>query len=382
MPEVGEGKKIRVLDSSPRSAAEHMALDQVIVNAHSRGLIPNTFRFLQFKPCALVGLHQNVFLEVNVPYCKANGIDINRRITGGGGLYWGPLELGWEMYASKNTPGIPRRVESMYKVLCEAMAVGLKRLGISAAYRPVNDIEIDGRKIAGTGGTELEGSFVFQCSLLVDFDVDEMLRVLRFPLEKLSDKAVSSMRGRVTSVREQLGTAPPLAMIKQAILDGLEDTLGYELYSGELTAQEDSMLAETLPYFQSDDWVYGKGGKVVNTVDSTVNYKAPGGLIRVQMRLDEGARVIKYVMISGDFFAYPARVVNDLEAVLKNTPVGGNHIEEKIRSFFSHGDIHILGVGAEDFIAVMLLAAERSSNGRANGRDGLGGNYESCAGRL
>lgn len=382
MPDVGEGRKIRVLDSPPRTAAEHMALDQVIVNAHSRGLIPNTFRFLQFKPCALVGLHQNVFLEVNVPYCREKGIDINRRITGGGSLYWGPLELGWEMYAAKNTPGIPRRVESMYRVLCEAMAAGLGRLGISAAYRPVNDIEIGGRKISGTGGTELEGSFVFQCSLLVDFDVDEMLRVLRFPLEKLSDKAVSSMRGRVTSVREQLGTAPPLDMIKKAILNGLEDTLGYELYSGKLTIQEESMLAETLPYFQSDDWVYGQGGGVVNTVDSTVNYKAPGGLIRVQMRLDEGANVIKYVMISGDFFAYPARSVNDLETVLKNTPVCGNQIRERIHAFFSKEDFQILGVTAEDIIAVVLLAVERSESGRTDIQDGQGGNYESCAGRL
>ena len=382
MLDVGEGKKLRVLDSPPRTAAEHMALDQVIVNAHSRGLIPNTFRFLQFKPCALVGLHQNVFLEVNVPYCQEKGIDINRRITGGGSLYWGPLELGWELYAAKNTPGIPRRVESMYRVLCEAMAAGLNRLGISAAYRPVNDIEIGGRKISGTGGTELEGSFVFQCSLLVDFDVDEMMRVLRFPLEKLSDKAVSSMRGRVTSVREQLGTAPPLDMIKQAILNGIKDTLGYELYSGKLTMQEESMLAETLPYFQSDDWVYGQGGGVVNTVDSTVNYKAPGGLIRVQMRLDEGANVIKYVMISGDFFAYPARAVNDLETVLKNTPVCGNQIRERIHAFFAKGDINILGVTAEDIIAVVLLAVEGSKSGRASIQDGQGGNYESCTGRL
>ena len=209
-----------------------------------------------------------------------------------------------------------------------------------------------------------------------------MLRVLRFPLEKISDKAVSSMRSRVTSVREQLNRAPSLEMIKQAILEGLSETLEYEMYPGELTMQEDSMLAKMLPSFQSDDWVYGNGGKVVNTVDSTVNYKAPGGLIRVQMRLDEKAQVIKYVIISGDFFAYPARAVNDLETVMKNTPVSRNHIEKKIRSFFSQENIHILGVGAEDFIAVMLLAVERSSNGRASGEDGLGGNYESCAGRL
>jgi lipoate-protein ligase A len=265
----------------------------------------------------LVGVHQNTFLEVNVPYCRKNNIQINRRITGGGSIYWGRLELGWEMYASKKTPGIPKKVESMYRLLCEAMAQGLNTMGLEAAYRPVNDIEMHGRKIAGTGGTELADSFVFQCSLLVDFNIDEMLRVLRFPLEKLDDKAVKSMRDRVASLKDQLGYAPEHNVIKKAIIAGLRTTLGYDFLPGKLISQEEQLLAEALPYFQSDGWIYGKVGQVINTLDSIANYKAPGGLIRVQMRLDEGMGVIKYLIISGDFFAYPTRVINDLETTLK-----------------------------------------------------------------
>jgi lipoate-protein ligase A len=360
MSAADNGTLFRVLDSAPRTAAEHMALDKVIIEAHSRGFIPNTLRFLQFKPCALVGLHQNTFLEVNVPYCRENGIDINRRITGGGSLYWGQLELGWELYAGKNTPGIPRQVEGMYRLLCEAMAAGLRTMGLEAAYRPVNDIEIRGRKIAGTGGTELAGSFVFQCSLLVDFDIDEMLRVLRFPLEKLSDKAVTSMRERVTSLTGQLGYVPPDTVIKQAVLTGLRQTLAYEFVPGELTARETALLAAYLPQFESPEWIYGQAGAVLNTVDCTASYKAPGGLIRVQMRLDEGVRAIKYLFISGDFFAYPARVINDLETALKNTPADSRRIAGIIREFFRSHQAEIPGVGPEHFIEAVLLAVEQA----------------------
>ncbi|WP_176215648.1 lipoate--protein ligase [Sporomusa malonica] len=350
----------RILDSAPRTAAEHMALDKVIMTAHSQGLIPNTLRFLQFKPCVLVGVHQNTSLEVNVPYCQQKGIDINRRITGGGSLYWGRLELGWEMYAGKNTPGIPRKVESMYRLLCDAMAVGLKTIGIDAAYRPVNDIEVNGRKISGTGGTELADSFVFQCSLLVDFNIDEMLRVLRFPLEKLGDKAVNSMRERVTSIKEQLGYVPEDRLLKQAVLTGLQKTLGYDFSPSELTSDELTMLADYLPHFESEDWIYGKADHVINTVDCIANYKAPGGLIRIQMRLDEGVRVIKYLIISGDFFAYPARVINDLETALKNTPIDRNRITDTIKSFFQNNQAEIPGVTPEDFVEAVLLAIERA----------------------
>ena len=359
----GAGFEFRVLDSPPRTAAEHMALDEVIVNAHSKGLIPNTLRFLQFKPCALVGLHQNVHLEVNVPYCIKNGLDINRRITGGGSLYWGPMELGWELYAAKDTPGIPRKVQSMYKLLCEGMAVGLQKLGLNAAYRPVNDIEISGRKICGTGGTELNSSFVFQCSLIVDFDIEEMLKVLRMPIEKMGDKAIKTMSKRVTSIREQLGFVPPHQELKVSILEGLGKTLGQEFYQGELTNAETAMFAERLPYFQSDDWVYGKNDDIVYTVDCISNYKAPGGLIRIQMRLDDNLRLIKYLIINGDFFAYPARVINDLENALKNTPIEERRIADIIHDFFKSNTAEIPGVSPEHFVEAVLLAIK---NARAN----------------
>jgi len=354
--------EFRVLDSSPRTAAEHMALDEVIMKAHSEGIIPNTLRFLQFKPCALVGLHQNVDLEVNVPYCQEQGIAINRRITGGGSLYWGPLELGWEMYAAKSTPGIPRKVENMYRLLCEGTVQGMKKIGIAAAYRPVNDIEVMGRKIAGTGGTELNHSFVFQCSLLVDFDISEMMKVLRIPMEKLGDKAVKSMSERVTSMQKQLGYVPEHSEIKQAILSGLRESLGREFHAGELTRAEEKMFAQRLPYFQSKEWIFGADNGFMNTVDCVANYKAPGGLIRVQMRLDDNIRLIKYLIITGDFFAYPARVINDLETLLKNTPIDKAQIRQKIISFFEIYQAQIPGVIAADFVAAIFLGIDNAQS--------------------
>jgi len=137
--------------------------------------------FLQFSnPTVLVGHHQSIEEEVRLDYCRAHGIGINRRLTGGGALYWGRNELGWEIYISKNDPRIPSRIEDLYRKMGEAAALGLRHLGIPP-ISPRNDIEIQGRKISGTGGTELSGAILFQGTLLVDFDVDEMLRSLRIP---------------------------------------------------------------------------------------------------------------------------------------------------------------------------------------------------------
>src|SRR4030066_920362 len=102
----------RLLDTGARSASENMALDEVLLELKAEGRIPHALRFLQFsRPSVLVGHHQSVEEEVRLDYCRKRGIEINRRLTGGGALYWGPKELGWEIYISKKDSRIPSKIE-------------------------------------------------------------------------------------------------------------------------------------------------------------------------------------------------------------------------------------------------------------------------------
>ncbi|TET18695.1 MAG: lipoate--protein ligase, partial [Candidatus Cloacimonadota bacterium] len=87
--------KWRLLDTGIKSAAENIALDEAILEVHSKGLIPNTLRFLQYYPEAvLIGYHQSVENEVRIDYCREKGIEIGRRITGGGAIYFDSFQLG------------------------------------------------------------------------------------------------------------------------------------------------------------------------------------------------------------------------------------------------------------------------------------------------
>ncbi|MDP7421878.1 MAG: lipoate--protein ligase family protein, partial [bacterium] len=177
-----------LLDTGVRSAAENSALDDVLLKCRNRDIIPNTLRFLKFSPNAvLVGFHQSTEQEVRIDYCSNNEIDINRRITGGGAIYLDEPQLGWELIASIGHPGIPKKVDDLYEKLCLGTVKGLQKLGVKAEFRPKNDIEVDGRKISGTGGAFEGSAFLFQGTLLTDFDVDTMLRSLRIPIEKLKD---------------------------------------------------------------------------------------------------------------------------------------------------------------------------------------------------
>ena len=341
----------RLLDTGSLSAAENMALDEVLLELKAEQKIPPTLRFLQFsRPTVLVGHHQSVEEEVRLDYCEAKGIDLNRRLTGGGALYWGHDELGWEIYVSKEDPRIPPRIEDLYRRMGEIAAQGLQHLGLQACFRPRNDIEIHGRKISGTGGTELSGAILFQGTLLVDFDVNEMLRALRIPTEKLQEKEIESVKERVTCLKWELNPLPLLSEIKASLVRAFQDAFGVGFQNQSLTPEEEQRLRAKLPYFSSREYIFKIREALPRRRTLSSILTAPGGLIRTSMAVDLKARVINQILITGDFFAYPKRSIFDLESLLKNSKASRSSVETIVRSYFTEEKPNIPGIRDTDLI--------------------------------
>lgn len=341
----------RLLDTGLRSAAENMALDEAVLEAVAEGTAPDTLRFLRFsRPCVLVGLHQDVEQEVRLSYCLERGVEVNRRITGGGAVYFEPRHLGWEIIARWRDP-FPRRVEELYRFICESVAEGLRGLGVDARYRPMNDIEVRGRKVSGTGGTSRGAAFLFQGTLLTDVDLREMLRCLRIPIKKLSDKEVESLKDRVTTLAWELGEAPSLDAVKSAIVDALSRRLGVSFEAGGLTEAEERLLRELLPRFSSEDWIYAvkvPGGLFHASV------KARGGLVRAAVSVR--GSMIQAAYVTGDFFAHPPSLVSEVEARLKGVPLERGAVEEAVEEAFRSAGGGMLGV-EPSFVAAAVTEA-------------------------
>jgi lipoate-protein ligase A len=350
----------RLLDTGARTAAENMALDEVLLELKAEEKIPPTLRFLQFShPAVLVGHHQSVEEEIRLDYCRAKGIEVNRRLTGGGALYWGRAELGWEIFISKADPRIPSRIEDIYRKMGETAARGLRHLGVQAHFRPRNDIEIQGRKISGTGGTELSGAILFQGTILVDFDVDEMLRALRIPTEKLQDREIESVKERVTCLKWELGKTPSSSQIKSSLMKGFGETFGVTFRPEPLLPEEEALLMEKLSSFSSPDYIFHVRGFLPRRKTLTSILKAPGGLIRVSLAVDTKTQVINQVLITGDFFAYPRRAIFDLESLLKNSKASPEMIEETVRTYFSNEKPRMPGIQDRHLIQAIREAVQK-----------------------
>jgi len=353
-------ERFRLLDTPPMTAAENMALDETLLEIKGQGLTPNTIRFLQFSPRAvLLGFHQSLAEEVRTGYCEAHDIHINRRITGGGAIFFDESQLGWEVICEKGFFDLPFVNKELFKTLCKPVVMALSRWGLEAAFRPRNDIEIKGRKISGTGGTESDDAFLFQGTMLVDFDVDTMLKVLRIPVEKLKAKEIDSVRQRVTCLRWELGNVPPLEEIKEAIRFGFEKGLHVKLEPGELTGEEEDLFREKLEYFESEEWIDQARPEFQKTRTVQAAYKAEAGMVRFTLLVNLVQGRLKDLYITGDFLSFPTRALYDLQSILRGVPLDRDHVRDVVKEFFDQGRIRIPGMNCDDFLKPLDRAFDK-----------------------
>jgi lipoate-protein ligase A len=367
-------RPVRVIDTGLRGARENVAFDQALIDAHEAGRIPETIRFLRFRPSALVGLHQILGHEVRLAYCARHGIEVGRRITGGGGLYLDEGQIGWELVLERGALGADLATAAAR--ICRAAAAGLQRLGVPAEFRPRNDIEIHGRKVSGTGGFADGRTLFFQGTLLVEFDPARMIEVLRVPVEKLARRELDDARRRVITLAEALGRVPTFAEVQAALLEGFREHLGLEPHWGVPTDYEEQLAARLHDEeLGTETFVRGPEAPESEAQLVSATLVRRGGLLRADLRLEGPGRRIREALVTGDFFVSPARAVFDLEASLRG--VAADAAGAAVEAFFARAGCELVGLGAADFREVVERAlAQRRF--RAAGRE-LRGHWRGAA---
>ena len=175
----------RIIDTGVREGRANIAFDPALIELRQQGKVPDTIRFMRFPPTALIGRHQDLSHEIDLDFCARENIGVVRRMTGGGAIYLDEGQLGWELVFHRASLGIAN-LPDIAAALCNAAAAGLRELGVNAKFRPRNDIEVDGRKISGTGGFFDGDILIYQGTVLVDMDAHRMVQALNIPAAKVA----------------------------------------------------------------------------------------------------------------------------------------------------------------------------------------------------
>ncbi|MFW6384245.1 MAG: lipoate--protein ligase family protein [Halodesulfurarchaeum sp.] len=223
----------RLLPEGQFDAATNMALDEAIQERVADGADP-VIRFYRWKPRAVsVGYFQRLEDEVDVETCEAAGIDYVRRRTGGGAVYHDPEgELTYSVIAPEDR--YPEAVEESYRAIIDRVIAGFDRVGIEAEFAPINDVEVDGRKLSGNAQTRRDGVLLQHGTLLYDVNPERMFAALSVDAEKVSDKQLEAARDRVATVRS-LTTASRVDL-RTAMIEAF--TAGREYRVDDYTAAE------------------------------------------------------------------------------------------------------------------------------------------------
>jgi len=241
----------RFLQHGPQEAATNMAIDESLLLTGQP-----TVRLYTWQPSALsIGYFQGIYEEVDVTACEEYGVDIVRRISGGGAVYH---DAKGEITYSLVVPGtmLPSNVQESCAVICSALVAALQKMDLDATFSPLNDVVVNGKKISGSAQTRGHGSVLQHGTLLLDLDVDLMFSLLRVPQSKIADKAIKQASERVTSLRKELRKPIRHEIICAALQQGFAETFNVELTDGSLTDKENENVKALRIKYASRDWTF------------------------------------------------------------------------------------------------------------------------------
>jgi lipoate-protein ligase A len=185
--------EIRTLETGYNPAALNMAIDETLMESVEEVPI---LRIYGWHPAAIsIGYFQSMNEEVDWAKCREFGVDVVRRLTGGGAVLHE-----FELTYSFITKEYPQNIMESYQWICEAIVMSINKLGFDASFVPLNDIVIAGKKVSGNAQTRRNGVLLQHGTILLDVDVNKMFSLLKVPSEKLRDKIIKDVKERVTSL--------------------------------------------------------------------------------------------------------------------------------------------------------------------------------------
>ncbi len=253
----------RLLKPKTHNAFVNMAIDEAILRARICERAPNTLRLFRWHPSAVsIGRFQSITDEVNLENCRLHGVDVVRRISGGGAVYHdSDAEMTYSVVVKRGDLGT-NDVAEAYGRICDGLIEAAHILGVNAEYNKGNvkqcpNIIVEGRKISGSAQAQKKGVILQHGTFLINVDLKKMFTFLKTPWKDACLDVVSIAERKITSVADELDDQVSDDQVFHALSKGFEKALGIDLMEGSLTDYELN-LAEELKTekFSTHKWTF------------------------------------------------------------------------------------------------------------------------------
>ncbi|MDR4989370.1 MAG: lipoate--protein ligase [Bacteroidales bacterium] len=279
----------------------------------------NCFMLWRNENAIIVGQHQNTLAEINATYVKEKNIKVIRRLSGGGAVFHdlGNLNFTFVMNAQEGSGKL-----ADFKSYTEPILEVLQKLGVNARFEGRNDLTINGKKFSGNAEHIYKNRVLRHGTLLFSSVMNDLHLALKVNPLKYQDKAVKSVRSRVTNISEHLPGAMDVEGFRKAIMDHVMDKFeGSEPY---VFTPDDIRNIEELVRVKYGTWEWNFGHSPKYNLQKA--FKSDGGFVEVHLQVNRGS--IEAIKIFGDFFN--KLDVSDVENLLVSTPHNEQSIKKKL----------------------------------------------------
>jgi lipoate-protein ligase A len=242
----------RFIDTGVNNAFLNMAIDEAILDVHIQGGVLPTVRVYQWDPPALsLGYNQSIEHDVDLAKCQEAGVEVVRRITGGGAVLHA-RELTYSIVSAVND-GIPSSIAGSYRFLSQGLIACYKILGLDVELKPgrnktrsaacfsvatLADLTYQGRKLAGSAQARRRNTLLQHGSIPIESHADLLFSLLRFSSEMSRQKARSLYNKRMLTLGEAIGKDIDVQDLAESLREGFAHALDIRFYEDSLTEEE------------------------------------------------------------------------------------------------------------------------------------------------
>ncbi|WP_089740075.1 lipoate--protein ligase family protein [Gracilibacillus ureilyticus] len=261
------------IDTGKSLPAFNMAVDECLLNWHSKGEIPPIIRFYEWEPAGMsVGYFQKTKNKIDLDALKNQNIPLVRRLTGGRAVLH-DQELTYSVIVSENHPDMPKSVKDAYRVISKGLLEGFKLLNIEASFSiPEGKLEttqsavcfeepswyelvIEGKKAAGSAQTRQKGVILQHGSIPITIDNNKLYDLFLYPNERVKERAKNAFKDKAVSIQdvatEKVSVEKARTAFRQGFAKGLDIELtSYEFNEAQLREIEELMYSK----YMNDSW--------------------------------------------------------------------------------------------------------------------------------
>ena len=222
----------------------------------------------------IIGKNQNPWRECDLQAMDRDGVQLVRRVTGGGAVFHDAGNLNFSFIVGEGRYDVQRQL----RVILRAVS----SFGIPCEFSGRNDLLADGRKFSGNAFCARGALRQHHGTLLLRSDLSRLQNYLQVDPRKMKAKGVSSVRSRVCNLSEFTDSVTVPAM-----LSALRQAVAEEYGPAEDWHMTPEAVAQVLPYYdkqQSWQWRLGK----TPSFDLELDPRFPWGGVQLLLTLKDG----------------------------------------------------------------------------------------------